>query len=82
MKILLIDGHALFCEGLHPILEQLSEVSRIPEAGSFAEGLELAKQRPNLVLLEIKAPGCESASSVLQNNGVGRGCFTHETRTA
>jgi len=65
MRILLIDGHALFREGLHPLLQQLpDEVSEILEAKNFPDGLKLAEQKPDLVLLEIRSPGCNGASSV------------------
>lgn len=67
MKILLIDSHALFCDGLRHILQQLPDgVDEILEAGNFSDGLKLAGQNKSLdlVLLELKSPGCEGAISV------------------
>src|ERR1017187_372653 len=67
MKVLIIDGHALFREGLRNILQQLPDGARkILEAACFLDGLKLVEQHPdlNLVLLEIKSPGCEGAASV------------------
>lgn len=67
MKVLLIDHHALFREGLRCVLQQLpGGVSEILEAGSFSDGLKLAGQHPglDLALLELKSPGCEGAISV------------------
>lgn len=67
MKILLIDHHALFREGLRCVLQQLpGGVSEILEAGSFPDGLKLAGQHPglDLALLELKSPDCEGAISV------------------
>ena len=67
MKILIIDGHALFREGLRPILNLLADgVSEILEAGNFPDGLKLAEQRPDLdlALLEIKSPDSDGAHSV------------------
>lgn len=67
MKILLIDGHALFREGLRHILQQLpGGVDKILEAGSFPEGLKLAERHPDLdlVLLELRSHGSEGAISV------------------
>jgi len=67
MKILLIDGHVLFREGLHHLLRQLSDGAvEILEAESFSEGLMLAKQHPDLslALLELKSPGCKGALSI------------------
>lgn len=67
MKILLIDHHALFREGLRQILQQLpGGVGKILEAGNFTDGLNLAGQHPDLdlALLELKSPGCDGAISI------------------
>lgn len=67
MKILLIDNHALFRDGLRYILQRLhGGVGEILEAGNFSDGLELAGQNPDLALalLELKSPGSEGAVSV------------------
>lgn len=67
MKILLIDHHALFREGLRCVLRQLpGGVSEIFEAGSFSDGLKLAGQHSglDLALLELKSPGSGGAISV------------------
>lgn len=67
MKILLIDHHALFREGLRQILRQLpGGVDEILEAGSFADGMRLAGQHPglDLALLELKSPGSEGVIAV------------------
>ncbi len=67
MKILLIDHHALFRDGLRQILRQMPEgIDEIFEAGDFAEGLLLAGQHPDLdlALLELNSPGSEGAISV------------------
>lgn len=67
MKILLIDNHALFREGLRHILQQLpGGVDEILEAEHFADGMRLAAQYPSLglALLELKSPGSEGAASV------------------
>lgn len=67
MKILLVDHHALFRDGLRYLLRQLlGDAGEILEAGNFADGLKLAGQHPglDLALLELKSPGCEGAISV------------------
>lgn len=67
MKILLIDNHALFREGLRCVLQQLpGGVDEILEAGSFPDGLTLAGQHPglDLALLELRSPGSGGAISV------------------
>lgn len=67
MKILLIDNHTLFREGLRCVLQQLpGGVDEILEAGNFPDGLTLAGQHPglDLALLELKTPGSGGAISV------------------
>lgn len=67
MKVLLIDNHALFREGLRHILRGLpGGMSEILEAGDFSEGLMLAGQHPDFdfALLELNSPGSEGAISV------------------
>lgn len=69
MKILLIDGHALFRQGMCLLLRQLLDgVGRILEAGSFPDGLKIAEMHPdlNLALIELKTPGSIGAISVRQ----------------
>lgn len=66
MKILLVDDHALFREGLRYVLQQLPEEVEILEAGNFHDGLRLAAQYPelDLALLDLNMPGSEGAVSV------------------
>ena len=67
MKILLVDDHVLFREGLRYVLQQLhGGVSEIMEAGSFPDGLKLAGQHPelDLALLDLNMPGSEGAPSI------------------
>lgn len=67
MKILLIDNHALFREGLRYVLQNLfGGVDEIFEAGNFTDGLKLAGQHSGLdmALLELKTPGSEGVISV------------------
>ncbi len=67
MKILIIDNHTLFRDGLRYLLQQSPRgFDEIMEAGSFGEGLRLTERHPDLdlVLLEIKSPECYGAISV------------------
>lgn len=67
MKILLIDDHALFREGMSHVLKGMPEAPEVYEAGSASEGLALADaQAPfDLVLLDLHLPE-EDGFSVLQ----------------
>lgn len=66
MKILLVDDHALFRDGMRYVLQQLPEEIEIMEAGDFADGLKLATQHPelDLALLDLNMPGSEGAISI------------------
>lgn len=58
MKILLVDDHALFREGLHLVLERLNEPFEVLEAGDCASAFEIVKCHPDLglVLLDLALP--------------------------
>ncbi|MDZ4202103.1 MAG: response regulator transcription factor [Gallionella sp.] len=66
MKILLVDDHALFRDGLRYVLQQLPEEVEIVESGNFPDGLKLAEQYPelDLALLDLNLPGGEGVISV------------------
>ena len=66
MKILLVDDHALFREGMHHIVCQLNEKVDILDAGSFSEALTIAEKSPDLdlVLLDLKMPGSNGVDTV------------------
>jgi DNA-binding NarL/FixJ family response regulator len=66
MTILLADDHALFRDGMHYVLRQLSDDVEILDASSFSELLKLAEacQTANLVLMDLHMPGSNGAASV------------------
>jgi DNA-binding NarL/FixJ family response regulator len=66
MKILLVDDHALFRDGMRYVLQQLPEEVEILEAGNFPDGLKLAMQHPelDLALLDLNMPGSEGPVSI------------------
>ena len=66
MKILLVDDHALFREGMRHIVSQLGEQVDILDAGNFPDALNIAENNPDLdlVLLDLKMPGSEGVASV------------------
>lgn len=66
MKILLVDDHALFREGMRYVLQQLPEKVEILEAGDFPDGLKIAMQHPelDLALLDLNMPGSEGPVSI------------------
>lgn len=65
MKILAIDHHELFREGLGHVLQGLpGGGGQMMGAGEFFAGLSLMERRPDLVLLEVKTPGCDGVTAV------------------
>ena len=66
MKILLVDDHPLFRDGMRYVLQQLPEEVEIMEAGNFLDGLRLAMQHPelDLALLDLNMPGSEGPISI------------------
>ncbi|MDP2143392.1 MAG: response regulator transcription factor [Gallionella sp.] len=66
MRLLLVDDHALFREGMRLVLQQLPEVTEILEAGSFSEALKVAEANPDLdlALLDLNMPGSDGAISI------------------
>ncbi|HYR05788.1 MAG TPA: response regulator transcription factor [Gallionella sp.] len=66
MKILLVDDHALFRDGMRYVLQQLPEEVQILEAGTFQDGLKIAAQHPelDLALLDLNMPGSEGPISI------------------
>ncbi len=67
MKILLVDNHGLFRDGISHFLRQsLDKVEEILQAENFSDGLKLAMEHSDLdlILLELKSPGSGGAISV------------------
>lgn len=58
VKVLLVDDHVLFREGLKSLLRCLDAEVEMDEAGTCAEALECVATRSyDLVLLDLKMPG-------------------------
>ena len=66
MKILLVDDHALFREGMHHIVCQLDAQVDILDAGSFSEAMAIVGKNPDLdlVLLDLKMQGSNGLDTV------------------
>jgi two-component system NarL family response regulator len=63
MKVLLVDDHALFLEGLQKLLTGRG-VQVVGTARDGLEGLEKARQlSPDIILMDIRMPGCDGLSA-------------------
>lgn len=71
MKILIVDDHVLFREGLVSLLENHPKMTVVGEAGSICEAIEKSIElQPDLVLLETHLPdgnGVEAIKGILAN---------------
>ena len=57
MRVVLVDDHILFREGLASLLNGQPDMSVVGQAGSVQEGIELARTlQPDLVLLDLGLP--------------------------
>ena len=57
-RVLLADDHALVRAGIRSLLEKMSGIEVVAEAGDGYEALELTKKHfPNVVLMDIAIPG-------------------------
>jgi DNA-binding NarL/FixJ family response regulator len=72
VKILVVDDHILFREGLVSLLSNKEGLSVVGEAGSVREAIEKTSQLcPDLVLMDISLPdgsGLDAMRSILSNN--------------
>lgn len=68
-RILIVDDHPLYRDGLKARLAQCKDFETVGEAGNFAEGLQLARKlKPDLAMLDISLPdgsGIELARELL-----------------
>jgi DNA-binding NarL/FixJ family response regulator len=66
-RIVLVDDHALVREGVRGILEAQEDLQVVGDAGDSAAAVAVAaRERPDIVLLDIEIPGGEAASTISQ----------------
>jgi len=72
IKILLVDDHALFREGLRSLLEDQGDIVVLGEAADGLQARKLAQTlQPDVILMDINMPaidGVEATRLILQDN--------------
>ncbi len=64
IRILLVDDHALFRQGLRQLLATTPDLLVVGEAGSASEAFELVPQlAPDVVLMDIAMPGLDGIAA-------------------
>jgi len=68
MKILLVDDHPLFIEGIRTVLQRLNDQVVVQSAGSCEEAMELAAEDDDidLLLLDLNLPGVSGLDGLLE----------------
>lgn len=67
MKVLIVDDHVLFREGLVGILHARPEFEVVGEAGTVSEAVELARQhKPCMILMDWALPDGDGAQATKQ----------------
>lgn len=66
IKVLMVDDHALFRDGMRYVLQQLADEVEVLDANNFLEGMKQAANNPDLdlALLDLNMPGSEGAASI------------------
>ncbi len=72
IRILLCDGHRLFCEGLRTILEMEPDFEVVGEAANGEEGVSLTQRlRPDLVILDVRTPRMDGGEATRRIRATG-----------
>jgi DNA-binding NarL/FixJ family response regulator len=72
LKVLLVDDHALFRQGMRALLDNIQGIEIIGEAGDGREAISMVRSlAPNLVLMDISMPelnGLEATAQIISEN--------------
>jgi DNA-binding NarL/FixJ family response regulator len=67
IRVLLVDDHQMFADGLGLVLEAEADIHLFGVAGSAEEALALAQQdQPDIVLMDVDLPGLDGIEATLR----------------
>ena len=70
MRVLLVEDHPMFRDGLARMLETVEDFEVVGEAGTGEEAVQLAEQlNPNIILMDLNLPkmsGIEATKQIIQ----------------
>lgn len=70
MRVLLVEDHPMFRDGLARMLESVEEFEVVGEAGTGEEAVQLAQHlKPNIILMDLNLPkisGIEATKQIIQ----------------
>ena len=68
IKVLMVDDHALFRDGMRYVLQQLADEVEVIDSGNLVDGMKQAASNPDidLALLDLNMPGSSGVKSILE----------------
>jgi DNA-binding NarL/FixJ family response regulator len=67
IRVLIVDDHALFRDGLRAMIDATEEIILVGEAGSGQEAISLASElQPDVILMDIQMPGIDGIEATRQ----------------
>ena len=70
MRVLLVEDHPMFRDGLARMLESVEDVEVVGEAGTGEEAVQMAEQlNPNIILMDLNLPkmsGIEATKQIIK----------------
>ena len=72
MKIIIVDDHVLFREGLAAIVRSESDIEIVGQAGTVQEAIEIVRElKPDMVLMDFRLPdgsGVDATRAILKED--------------